>query len=66
MVVFTQETDYPSETDNPSSKSVKIDEKQILFISLQKRLIDPESNKVQPHKQDFLMNKWVLKESTCP
>ena len=25
--VFTIETDYPSETDNPSSKSVKIDEK---------------------------------------
>ena len=24
-----------------------------MFISLQKRLIDPESNKVQPHKQDF-------------
>ena len=27
MNVFTIETDYPSETDNPSSKSVKIDEK---------------------------------------
>ena len=28
MNVFTIETDYPSETDNPSSKSVKIDEKK--------------------------------------
>ena len=25
----------------------------LLFISLQERLIDPESNKMQPHKQDF-------------
>ena len=25
----------------------------LLFISLQKRLIDPESNKMLPHKQDF-------------
>ena len=29
MAVFTTETDYPSETDNPSLKSVKIDEKQM-------------------------------------
>ena len=27
LAVFTQETHYPSETDNPSSKSVKIDGK---------------------------------------
>ena len=27
LAVFTLETDYPSETDNPSSKSVKIDGK---------------------------------------
>ena len=33
-----------------------------LFISLQKRLIDPESNKVQTHNQSFLKNKCVLKE----
>ena len=29
MAVFTPETDYPSQTDNPSIKSVKIDEKQM-------------------------------------
>ena len=28
MAVFILETDYPSETDNPSSTSVKIDGKQ--------------------------------------
>ena len=33
-----------------------------LFISLQKSLIDPESNNVQTHNQSFLKNKCVLKE----
>ena len=29
LAIFTLETDYPSETDNPSSKPVKIDGKQM-------------------------------------
>ena len=28
LAIFTLETDYPSETDNPLSKSVKIDGKR--------------------------------------
>ena len=42
MAVFTMETDYPSETNNPASKSVKIDEKKKKKMDKVRRIVHPK------------------------